>query len=156
MIQRIQTFYLLVIFVLSTITFFSNLGGLHNQETGELYTLSYSGLFEKGPSNDLIFSSSVWLLTALMMIIPIISFIAVFLFKRRMLQIRLLIFNLVLMAGFYGLLFIYLWQFGKSTNTNMYLEMVTAFPLVNIILSVLAIRAIGKDEALVKSLNRIR
>lgn len=156
MIQRIQTFYMLVIVVLSAITLFSDLGGLQNQETGELFTLSYRGLFEKDVTNDLVFSSSVWLLTALMVIIPIISLIAVFLFKRRLLQIRLLIFNLVLMAGFYGLLFIYLWQFGKSTETKMYLEMVTAFPLVNIILSVLAIRAIGKDEALIKSLNRIR
>jgi len=156
MIQRIQTFYLLVIVVLSTVTLFSELGGLQNQETGELYTLNYRGLFEKNATLDLVFNSSVWLLTALMAIIPLIALFTVFQFKRRIFQIRLLIFNLVLMAGFYGMLFIYLWQYGKSTDTNLYVNMVAAFPLVNIILSVLAIRAIGKDEALIKSLNRIR
>jgi hypothetical protein len=60
------------------------------------------------------------------------------------------------MAGYYGLLFIYLWQMGKSLEAGMFIELVSAFPLVNIVLSFMAIRAIGKDEALIKSLNRIR
>lgn len=34
--------------------------------------------------------------------------------------------------------------------------LVFALPLVNIILTYLAIRAIGKDEALVRSLDRLR
>jgi len=61
-----------------------------------------------------------------------------------------------LLAGYYGLLFIYLWQVGNILNAKWYLEIVTAFPLVCVVLTVLAIRAIGKDEALIKSLNRIR
>jgi uncharacterized membrane-anchored protein YitT (DUF2179 family) len=72
------------------------------------------------------------------------------------LQIRLSIINSVLLAGYYGLLFIYLWQAGNVLNADWYLNIVTAFPLINIILTFLAIRAIGKDEALIKSLNRLR
>jgi hypothetical protein len=60
------------------------------------------------------------------------------------------------MAGYYGILFIYLWQYGKTLDSKMFLEIVSAFPLVNIVLSMLAVIAIGKDEALIKSLNRIR
>jgi hypothetical protein len=56
----------------------------------------------------------------------------------------------------YGLLFIYLWQSGEKLHAEWSLEIVSAFPLINIVLNVLAIRSIGKDEALVKSLNRIR
>ena len=73
-----------------------------------------------------------------------------------MLQIRLQIIKIIFYAGFYLLLFIYVWQFAQKLDLDWALHLVTAFPLVNIILSVLAIRAIGKDEALVKSLNRIR
>jgi hypothetical protein len=38
----------------------------------------------------------------------------------------------------------------------MYVEVIASFPLISIVLDILAIRAIGRDEALVKSLNRIR
>jgi uncharacterized membrane-anchored protein YitT (DUF2179 family) len=73
-----------------------------------------------------------------------------------MLQLRLSFFNMVLMAGWYVLLFISVW-FAKSLyQADWTLELVTAFPLINIILTLLAVRAIGKDEALIKSLNRIR
>jgi len=60
------------------------------------------------------------------------------------------------MLGYYVLLFIYLWQAGEKLNAEWYLNLVTAFPLINVILSFLAIRSIGKDEALIKSLNRLR
>ncbi len=156
MIQRIQSLYLFIIVVLSAITLFSPVAGLQHLETAELYRLNYQGLFLIDSNLGELFSTSTWMLTALMVIVPLISLIVIFLFKKRILQIRLMFFNLVLMAGFYGILFIYLWQFGKQLNAKWFLEIVSAFPLINIIFSVLAIRAIGRDEALVKSLNRIR
>lgn len=155
MIQRIQSFYLLVIFILSLVTLFSPMAGLHHVESSALYELNYRGLFliEAGSPS---FQASVWLLTAISVLVPVISLITIFLFKKRLIQIRMTIFNIVLSAGFYGMLFIYLWQFGKILEAKFFLELVAAFPLVNIILGVLTVRAIGKDEALVRSLNRIR
>lgn len=155
MIQRIQTLYLLLIVVLTTVTLFSPVAGLQNADQAAIYEISYRGLLEKNTSGNQILANT-WMLTALMGIVPILSFITILLYKKRLLQIRLIIFNLVMMAGFYGLMFIYLWQFGKSLDATLYLEIPAAFPLVSIILSIMAIRAIGKDEALIKSLNRIR
>lgn len=155
MIQRIQTLYLLLVVVLTTVTFFSPVAGLQHAEQAAIYEMSYRGLFEMNVSGNNMLANT-WMLTALMALIPLLSFITIILFKKRMLQIRLIIFNIVLMAGFYGLMFIYLWQFGKSLEASLYLEIPAAFPLVGIILSIMAIRAIGKDEALIKSLNRIR
>lgn len=155
MIQRIQTLYLLLVVVLTTITFFSPVAGLQHAEQAAIYEMSYRGLFEMNVSGNNMLANT-WMLTALMALIPLLSFITIILFKKRMLQIRLIIFNIVLMAGFYGLMFIYLWQYGKSLEASLYLEIPAAFPLVGIILSIMAIRAIGKDEALIKSLNRIR
>jgi hypothetical protein len=155
MIQRIQTLYLLLVVVLTTVTFFSPVAGLQHAEQAAIYEMSYRGLFEMNVSGNNMLANT-WMLTALMALIPLLSFITIILFKKRMLQIRLIIFNIVLMAGFYGLMFIYLWQYGKSLEASLFLEIPAAFPLVGIILSIMAIRAIGKDEALIKSLNRIR
>lgn len=155
MIQRIQTLYLLLVVIVTTVTFFSPFAGLQNAEQAAIYEMSYRGLFEMNTSGD-IRLANIWTLTALMAIVPLISLITVFLFKKRLLQIRMIISNIILMAGFYGLMFIYLWQYGKALDASLYLEIPAAFPLVGIILSIMAIRAIAKDEALVKSLNRIR
>lgn len=145
----------MLVVVLTTVTFFSPVAGLQHAEQAAIYEMSYRGLFEMNVSGNTMLANT-WMLTALMALIPILAFITIILFKKRMLQIRLIIFNIVLMAGFYGLMFIYLWQYGKSLEASLYLEIPAAFPLVGIILSIMAIRAIGKDEALIKSLNRIR
>ena len=155
MIQRIQTLYLLVVVILSAITLFSPLAGLINAADGLQYVLNFKGVsLVAQTGNQLI--NNVWALTALMSIIPLVALFTVFMYKKRILQIRLSIFNTVLMAGYYGLLFIYIWQAGQKLHADWSLEIVSAFPLVNIILNLLAIRSIGKDEALVKSLNRLR
>lgn len=145
----------MLVVIVTTVTFFSPFAGLQNAEQAAIYEMSYRGLFEMNTSGD-IRLANIWTLTALMAIVPLISLITVFLFKKRLLQIRLIISNIILMAGFYGLMFIYLWQYGKALDASLYLEIPAAFPLVGIILSIMAIRAIAKDEALVKSLNRIR
>lgn len=155
MIQRIQTLYLLLVTVLSSITLLSPVAGLQNFQATAVYSLSYHGLMLLSPTGSTMMANT-WMLTAIMVLIPVLSLTTIFLFKKRLLQLRLIIFNIVLMAGYYGLLFIYLWQFGKSLEATMFIEVVSAFPLVNIVLSFLAIRSIAKDEALIKSLNRIR
>lgn len=152
MIQRIQTLYLLIITVLSSIILFNPVAGLTLNSDMSNFQLGLNGLVNS--QNEVV--ASVWALSAINVLIPAISLITIFLFKKRILQIRLSFINIVLMAGFYGILFIYLWQFGKNLEAKWYLNFISSFHLVNIILSFLAIRSIGKDEALVKSLNRLR
>lgn len=151
MIQRIQTLYLLLIVILSSVVAFYPVAGLISQTGGVKYVLDFKGI-----SSAQEFISNTWALSAIAVAVPVIALTTIFLFKKRLLQVRLTIFNTVLMAGYYGLLFIYLWQAGKHLEADWYLEMIAAFPLVCIILNFLAIRSIGKDEALVKSLNRLR
>jgi len=155
MIQRIQTLYLLAVVILSVITLFSSQAGFVGTADATQYILNYKGIFEVQTAG-IEFIKNVWSLTALCVLIPIIALVSIFLYKKRIMQIRLSIINIVLLAGYYALLFIYLWQTGNALQADWYLEIVTAFPLVNIILTVLAMRAIGKDEALIKSLNRLR
>jgi hypothetical protein len=155
MIQRIQTIYLLIVVILSGITLLTVQAGFVGNADAAQYILNYKGVFQV-QTTGMDFVKNVWSLTALCVLIPVIAIATIFVYKKRLLQIRLSIINSVLLAGYYGLLFIYLWQIGTALDAEWYLEMVTAFPLVNIILTFLAIRAIGKDEALIKSLNRLR
>lgn len=155
MIQRIQTLYLLAIVVLSLFTLFLPLGSFINTTENLSYIINFKGIILTQPTGNVLLQN-VWSLTALSAIIPLLALVTIFLFKKRLLQIRLVIFNMVLMLGFYVLLAIYFWQATTKLNADWHLEIVTVFPLVNLILSYLSIRAIGKDEALIKSLNRLR
>lgn len=152
--QRIQTFYLFTVTVLSVMLFFFPVAGLQRPDDSTIYELSSKGITAVTAEGSSLLSGA-WVLTAITVLIPLLSLITIFLFKR-VLQIRLIVITLVLLAGFYGLMFIYLWQFGKVLEASMYVEMIASFPLICIILDILAIRAIGRDEALVRSLNRIR
>jgi len=51
---------------------------------------------------------------------------------------------------------LYLWPACERLHADWHLRIIAAFPLINLILSYLAIGAIGKDEKLVKSLDRLR
>ncbi len=153
--QRIQTVYLVLVAVLSATLLFFPVAGLHHGDEGSVFELNVKGISlvtSQGPE----LLNGAWVLTAITVLIPLLSVVTILLFKKRILQIRLVIFTLVLLAGYYGLLFIYLWQYGKVLEASMYLEIIASFPLICIVLDVLALRAIGRDEALVKSLNRIR
>lgn len=153
MLQRIQTVYLLIVVILTSITLFSVQAML--LENATQYLLNFKGIFrleEKG----LVFVQNVWALTALCTILPTIALTSILMYKKRLLQIRLSILNTVLLAGYYGMLFLYLWQAANTLRADWHLQIVAAFPLISIILTFLAIRAIGKDEALVKSLDRLR
>jgi hypothetical protein len=153
--QRIQTFYLFTVTVLAVMMIIFPVAGLQGNTDAGVYELGVKGLFlvtSEGSS----FLSGAWVLSAITVLIPVLSALTIFLFKKRILQIRLIIITIVLLAGYYGLLFIYLWQFGKTLDAAMYVEVIASFPLISIILEILAMRAIGRDEALVKSLNRIR
>ena len=153
MIQRIQTLYLLLVVILSSLLFFMPVAGwiIDGVSTQQLM---FTGVFS---GSEQVTDLPTWALSTLSVIIPLVSFVSLFLFKRRILQVRLNVFNIMLMIGYYALLALLLW-FGNSQEnvSDWFIEIIACVPLVNVILSALAIRAILKDEALVRSLNRIR
>jgi len=155
MIQRIQTLYLLAIVILSGFVIFSPVADLINKADNLIYLVDWKGISFVKPTGYVI-ESNVWWLTTVSTIVPIISLITIFSFKNRVKQIRLSVINMFFMVSFYLVLFIYLWSACARLHTDWHLRMVSVFPLVNLILSYLAIGAIGKDENLVKSTDRIR
>ena len=92
MIQRVQTLYLLLVVILGTLLcFFSPIQFLLLEAT-EYVSLS---VLDK------------WPLAIMTIASPALALITIFLFKRRLLQARLNIMNVIFCLGFYALLALY-------------------------------------------------
>ena len=153
MIQRIQSLYLLGSFVLIGIMFFFPLAELIDRD-GQAYQFLYRGipaLSEGAPAVFLAYPVAI-----LLTIIVLISLVTIFCFKKRVLQVRLTIFNMVCMLGAIGLIYYSINSQTKELDAIANYSFINAFPLVALVLSYLALRSIGKDEALIRSIDRIR
>ena len=161
MIQRIQTLYLLLVVILGTLLcIFSPVEFLLPGAT------DYVSLH----------ALDKWPLAVMSIAIPLLALVTIGLYKRRLLQVRLNIMNVVLCLGYYALLALYVAYIVKgyeplgavscelstvncqlsTLNCEWYLTMWSAIPLVNVVLTMMATRRILKDEALVRAADRLR
>ncbi len=154
MIQRVQTIYLfLAAAIMFSMIFFPFVEMVDADD--RYYRFDLHGIYE-GMGEDARLVQSVLPLRFLVFVIGFVSLLTIFLYKRRILQIRLSVFNLILQLGFYALFFFYLYHATRDIEVETYFKIPVVFPLVAVILTYLAIRNIGKDELLVRSYNRIR
>lgn len=146
MLQRIQTVYLLtVIILIAQVFFFPFLTFFNEQEIIELSALKINTGEYTLP------------LTILFSIIILIAFISIFLFKRRLLQARLTVVNMLLLLGSIGLVAYLGWEMKTSLpNHTIKCNFTCIFPVIAIIFNFLALKGIQRDEALVRSANRLR
>ncbi len=164
MIQRIQTLYLLLVVILGTLLcIFSPVEFLLPDAT------DYVSLH----------ALDKWPLAVMSIAIPLLALVTIGLYKRRLLQVRLNIMNVVLCLGYYALLALYVAYIvkgyeplgvhhlplegvefspskGELEGISWYLTMWSAIPLVNVVLTMMATRRILKDEALVRAADRLR
>ena len=150
MLQRIQTLFLLLAAAAMLVASVMPLAFFIYE--GDKVTLEAMGVYLDGTLND-----STWGQFALGMASSVLSLITVFLYKQRMLQIRLSVFNVLLMIGFYLYFgFIIYKLLPMETLEFQKVGVGIIMPLIALILTILAIRNIGADEALIRSLNRLR
>lgn len=150
MLQRIQTVYLLLASICMVVSLLTNLAVF--TFGGEIVNFEAMGFYL---NEEIIFST--WGLFIIGNITAVLSVLIVFIYKKRMLQIRLAGMNLFIILGYYGLIAFYILKRNpevSSTFENVGIGMIT--PFVAIVFTYLAIRKIGADEALIRSLNRIR
>jgi hypothetical protein len=95
------------------------------------------------------------LLAALASFTAIIPAISLFLYKKRMLQMRFNIFNSILLVALQGFIVYYIVS-NTGQETKFIFTIQSVFPVISLILSIMAIRKILRDEILIQSLNRIR
>lgn len=147
MIQRIQTVYLFISALLIASLLKLKFADLSVND--ELYTFVARGIFS---GENLIFNGIA--IFVFICLVALLHFVVIFLFKKRILQIRILVFTIVLLIGLFGMFFYF--TYAGFTGAKVAFKVPVVFPVAAAILDFLAIRAIGKDEALVRSLNRIR
>jgi len=153
MIQRIQTLFLLGVLILISLMFFFPLAELIDPAN-----ISYSFIYRGIPSviegEPMLFKA--YPVAILLTIIVLNVLVTIFSYKKRIRQIRLTVFNIFCMLGMMGLVYYSINSQVEEMNAIVNYSIVNAFPLVGVVLSYLAIRHIGKDEAMIRSMDRIR
>lgn len=162
MIQRRQTIYMLLSAIVSALLFFMPLASF--DANGNVMKFTIFGI--QNPLENLTLSTTyTWplvVLTILMVLAPIVT---IFLYKKRELQVRLCRLNMLVTIIFIGLIFLYyesdLQQVIAAVEGDEYQLDVAyfigmVFPLINLVLEILAIRGIKKDIELLKSIDRLR
>ena len=157
MIQRIQTIYLFLAAILMAMTLLMPLATFVYD--GHESVLSAFGITAAtGNYTAPIF----YCLTALLILPTLLPVVIIFLYKKRLLQIRLCVSEIILLLGSLAFIGVFCWRFydriASLANTEVLFSLGWAafMPIIAIILVILAIRGIAKDEALVRSLDRIR
>ncbi|MCR4591750.1 MAG: DUF4293 domain-containing protein [Bacteroidaceae bacterium] len=157
MIQRIQTLYLFLATVLTVACMSICIGAFVSEQgevIGKLYNLLYFTM-EEGEKTASSFTP--WALFAILLISATLSFMNIFLFKYRALQMRVCTFCMILLVGWYIAYGAFAWFImGLLQAASFRVGAVASFPCVSLILLYLAFRGILKDEKLVRSLDRLR
>ena len=156
MIQRIQTLYLLIVVVAMSLTLSLPLMRAISPEGIDFAFSNLRGLFQVEQGGFNITGVTMWLLFT-NIIILIVSLLTIFTYKWRVIQMRLSSFNMVLLVGYYAIFFFTRYVIlEQNTMESTTLCWPIVLPLISAILTYLALRAIAKDEALVRSLDRLR
>ncbi|MBO7581126.1 MAG: DUF4293 domain-containing protein [Bacteroidaceae bacterium] len=166
MIQRIQTVYLALVLILSFVGLISTVGEwtVANAVVAHFSNFTFGA---EGHFKALDSTSGPWCLGVLLILVMFLSTMSIMLFRKRMRQLRLTIISTILLVGYVAAyaVFAYYYQLNLeqlvsaetgSVTPVFHLRLISVFPVLSIILNCLAIQGIRKDEALVRSLDRIR
>ena len=153
MIQRKQSIYLLFATIVMALFYFFPIAEFMVNSTD--YYLNFKEIASLNNKNKDILTQ-VYPLTILLSLIVGLNFIAIFLYKNRSLQMRLITFNIIVTVGFIGLVVFYIYQAANTFETKYYLQYTFILPLIAIIFNFLAYKGIKKDDNIVKSYDRIR
>ncbi|MDD3567326.1 MAG: DUF4293 domain-containing protein [Bacteroidales bacterium] len=152
MIQRIQTVFLIIATVLMVFVVFMPIAQVIAPDD-KVYELGFKGLLGSDGAFPTFSSVPLSILIAICLGLCVTI---ILLFKRRMIQIRLSVINIVLLLGLQGLMYYYVRAAQVATDGVASYTLLFIFPLATAVLVFLALRAIARDEALVRSLDRLR
>ncbi|MFA5714034.1 MAG: DUF4293 family protein [Bacteroidales bacterium] len=133
MIQRVQSLFLLAVISLQFSMLFVNMATIGEE------SIKYTNFVH---------------LTIMIVVTLLLSFFTLFLYRHRVLQLRLSVINIVILLGLQGLIF---WSLFKRPQEAFFSVSTTAvFPVVSAILTILAFRYIARDIAMLKATSRLR
>jgi hypothetical protein len=150
-----QSIYLTLIALLSLLLFKGSFL-VFSENAGSMIKVTFTGIVRSIDNQGFVMIEKLLPLSVIISLIPALSLITIFFFKKRTIQLWLsevligLIFTLILVSLFYSYLIITKYNGQFIPGIKMVL------PLFLLILSILALRGIRKDDQLVKSYDRLR
>ncbi len=156
MIQRIQTLYLAIAAIACILLFFFPFAQYHNDMQGT-YIFHLTGVkYMMDPPITVQFWTTFPLMVLVILTFLLIA-VAIFLYSKRRIQLILVnvafLFKIILISL---VLLYYIGHFERMFNAPISYQIGVFIPLVSLGLLILASRAIRKDEAMVKSAERLR
>lgn len=152
MIQRIQSVYLLLATILLVAALCLPVGEFIGADGVTAHVFKPLGV----TLADGTFHST-WGLFGILLLSAVITLGTIFLFRNRMLQVRMTIFASLLLVGFYIAFLVFMFALKKDLEASSFqLGWGLCLPAVSIILNYLSFRAIYRDELMVKAADRLR
>jgi glucan phosphoethanolaminetransferase (alkaline phosphatase superfamily) len=157
MIQRVQTIFLFLIAVGMGVTLSTQLW-MQGDVDGDYWTLSAFMLTNLDQGGEVIQSSSKWYLAALAALAAILALTSIFQYRLRSRQLLLNMINSLVMVSLVAVTFLTTNGINEAIQGEDGGEYGLGFwtILVSMVMNMLANRFIKKDEALVRSVDRIR
>ncbi len=159
MIQRIQTIFLLLVFISCVLIFFFPIAGnLSNQNETNFYELYVYILkiWKHGSKPEFNYFITLPLLIA-NLIIAVLSVITIFLYKNRIRQMSLIkiavFINILMVVGIY---FGYAEIIERRIDLQEEYDVGAIFPLISLVFLILSFRRIRRDEKMVRASERLR
>jgi hypothetical protein len=152
MIQRIQTIYLLISLVAWGFLFFNPMIGFTG-EAGGAWSLFANGIKEAESGKTVLAAVPMLILLVL---VEILALISVLTYRRRVLQLRVTLLNMLLQVLSYGIIALYVIQGRNLLHAQPALLFFSAMPFLSAFCSFLAFRGIRRDMLLLRALDRLR
>ncbi len=149
MIQRIQTLWLFLAMVLAVLMYFFPVIELSSDNSLMIY--SYDAISFAGISGLI---QTGYIIAGLLGLIAFFSFVAIFLYKKRVLQMRFC--TVISLLDIFLVILIVVFSFNEAKNPGITIGLSAILPLIIFILVLMARRAVHRDELLVKAADRIR
>ena len=131
MIQRIQTLFLLAAAILLTCMFFHPFAAFAEDTAGY----------------------SIHIITCVLLILSVVTgYLNIFMYRKRMRQIHLCKFNCFVLLILQGVIVYHI----LTMEADAVLSLTVTFPFIAAILSYVALRYIARDEAKVRTMERLR
>jgi hypothetical protein len=155
MIQRVQSVYLFVMALLSSLLIPGSILNF-SEKTGSVVRVTFNAVvrYNSGQSTEIV--EKLFPLSVLIVLITVISLTTIFFFNRRKIQIQLSRFLIFLAAILVVAIIHICLRIISKFDASIIPGLKIILPVLILIISVLAFRGIKKDDKLVKSYERLR
>lgn len=153
MIQRVQSLYLLLSAIFMGLVFLFPFVEFIDASS-KVYELNF--LQFKSLEENVTITYNVYPIAFFVGLSVLLSIVTIFIFKKRLLQMRFSMFNIIILIAILALVAFYTFKFKNDFNAAIAFGISSVFPIISIILILMAFRGIKKDEKLIRSVDRIR